>query len=384
MERAQEVFWEVGITRVSDVTDLDRIGIPVAQAVRPMACALSVSQGKGRTIEAALVGAAMEGIEKHRAETARPDLCQVSPRDVASDHAIVDVSCLVSSDLPPDIAEALPMRWSKGFDLFTGADVFVPFDLVTMDFSRKADSEAFVRSSNGLGSGGTFAEAALSALLEVVERDAMADFSALPQRERHMRRVGPDTIEHLSASDLYDKVLRADVDIEVWDVTNDIGLPTYHVRLRDKPHTDMHDLLPNCVGSGCHLSPSIALSRAITEAAQTRVTVISGTREDLVRQSQSSTRHRDMTSTLLSGLFEQKLPPGPSRPNLAAATALIDLQTVAQALASARISEVAIVDLSLPDHGVFVVRAIVPGVGQLLPRHRFRTGRRHLEKDEFL
>ena len=38
-----------------------------------------------------------------------------------------------------------------------------------------------------------------------------------------------------------------------------------------------------CAGSGCHLSADIALSRALTEAAQSRLTVIAGSRDDLFR-----------------------------------------------------------------------------------------------------
>ena len=34
-DRVQAVFGEVGITRLADVTGLDRLGIPVFQAVRP-------------------------------------------------------------------------------------------------------------------------------------------------------------------------------------------------------------------------------------------------------------------------------------------------------------------------------------------------------------
>ena len=54
---------EFGITRIADVTGLDRIGIPVAIAVRPSALSISVSQGKGTTIESAMMGAIMESID---------------------------------------------------------------------------------------------------------------------------------------------------------------------------------------------------------------------------------------------------------------------------------------------------------------------------------
>ena len=39
----------VGITRLADVTGLDRVGLPVVLAVRPLGRSLAVSQGKGLT-----------------------------------------------------------------------------------------------------------------------------------------------------------------------------------------------------------------------------------------------------------------------------------------------------------------------------------------------
>jgi hypothetical protein len=45
----------LGITRLGDLTGLDRIGIPVVQAVRPLELANSVTQGKRRARAAATV-----------------------------------------------------------------------------------------------------------------------------------------------------------------------------------------------------------------------------------------------------------------------------------------------------------------------------------------
>jgi YcaO-like protein with predicted kinase domain len=53
----------MGITWLANVTGLDRIGLPVCVAVRPNWRALSTSQGKGETIEAAKASALMEAIE---------------------------------------------------------------------------------------------------------------------------------------------------------------------------------------------------------------------------------------------------------------------------------------------------------------------------------
>ncbi|MDD5418276.1 MAG: methanogenesis marker 1 protein, partial [Methanomicrobiaceae archaeon] len=52
-----------GITRVADITSLDRVGIPVFSSIRPTAGtgAISVYNGKGATPTEARVSAMMEG-----------------------------------------------------------------------------------------------------------------------------------------------------------------------------------------------------------------------------------------------------------------------------------------------------------------------------------
>src|SRR4051794_8815571 len=57
-----------GVTRLADITGLDRIGVPVFHAVRPLSRALAVSQGKGFTSVAAQIGALMESVESAYAE----------------------------------------------------------------------------------------------------------------------------------------------------------------------------------------------------------------------------------------------------------------------------------------------------------------------------
>src|SRR6266496_3142850 len=59
---------DMGITRLANVTGLDWVGIPVYNAIRPNSRSLSVSQGKGVTLEAAKVSALMESIEYWHAE----------------------------------------------------------------------------------------------------------------------------------------------------------------------------------------------------------------------------------------------------------------------------------------------------------------------------
>src|SRR5579863_7358634 len=66
----------MGITRLGNVTGLDRIGIPVAIAVRPNSRSVSVSQGKGLDLAHAMASALMESVEGFHGEEIGP--CRVS------------------------------------------------------------------------------------------------------------------------------------------------------------------------------------------------------------------------------------------------------------------------------------------------------------------
>ena len=59
----------MGITRLADLTGLDRIGVPVFAAIRPNSRSVATSQGKGLTADAARAGALMEAVERWHAES---------------------------------------------------------------------------------------------------------------------------------------------------------------------------------------------------------------------------------------------------------------------------------------------------------------------------
>ena len=76
LRRARSIAQSVGISRVTEVTYLDRIGIPVFVAIRPDAQPRSVcvSAGKGLTAADARIGAYMEAIELAWAEHVRASM----------------------------------------------------------------------------------------------------------------------------------------------------------------------------------------------------------------------------------------------------------------------------------------------------------------------
>ena len=68
LKRIESQAGKFGITRVANITGLDRIGIPVTLAIRPNSRSVAVSQGKGRTLDDAKASALMEAIEIWHAE----------------------------------------------------------------------------------------------------------------------------------------------------------------------------------------------------------------------------------------------------------------------------------------------------------------------------
>ena len=75
---------QFGITRLANVTGLDRIGIPVWMCIRPNGRSLSVSQGKGVTAELAQASAVMESIELYHAEHVGPRAGRIVPGGAAA------------------------------------------------------------------------------------------------------------------------------------------------------------------------------------------------------------------------------------------------------------------------------------------------------------
>ena len=82
-ERTLGTIWAaaptVGLTRLADVTGLDRIGIPPSSATGPTRPTLTVSGGKGFTTLAAMVSAGMEAVEIWHAENLRVEVRPPTP-----------------------------------------------------------------------------------------------------------------------------------------------------------------------------------------------------------------------------------------------------------------------------------------------------------------
>ncbi len=269
LRRIEPLFPVVGITRLADVTWLDEIGIPVYQAVRPNSWTLSVSQGKGLTDDLAKVSAAMESIESWHAEREGPGELVAIVADVEREcgYRVHELPLEPRHHLRP----GLELEWTRASRLDGGADTFLPTGLLRLD-GRVRDTwtpPLFALNSNGLASGNTVVEAALHGLYEVIERDCLTRAGTVGARVLDLASV------HGPARDLLDRLHAAEVDVLVEVLPSPTGPACFRA-------TIWSEMFPvPFAGAGAHLDREVALCRALTEAAQSRVTEIAGARDDI-------------------------------------------------------------------------------------------------------
>ncbi|TAZ70960.1 hypothetical protein ELH72_28915 (plasmid) [Rhizobium ruizarguesonis] len=271
---------EFGITRVGLLTALDVLNIPVAFATRPNSHTLSVFQGKGIDNDAAMTSAAMEAVETRIAEIAPADLTQATVDSMRAEHAAMIDLDNVARCAPDEIGSS-PIAWCTGLDILSGSSVFVPWWLVGLDH-RGERPAGFEQSSDGLASGNTPSEAVLHGLCELVERDAWA-LTQLKSPERlRESRIDPASFGDAVIDVMTDRITRAGMKLLLLDMTTDIGVPAFLAVIMPGNLSDRVDARWShvCGGCGCHPDPVRAALRAITEAAQSRLTAIAGSRDD--------------------------------------------------------------------------------------------------------
>ncbi|MDW7725968.1 MAG: YcaO-related McrA-glycine thioamidation protein [Candidatus Methanoperedens sp.] len=278
---------EIGVTRIANITDLDRVGIPVFSAIRPSAGegAISIYSGKGSTETNARISAIMESFERCLAE--QPETSNNLNGVNLEEERVVSTYENLSESYPalyPD-ALLLPMpfacdtsiEWVSGYDLMNDMEVMVPANAVFHPYNPLNGSQLFRSNTNGLASGNTIEEAVLHGLLEVIERDALgiAEYTRNPGRE-----IILDESDSLNYQ-LKQRMEKAGVLVKLWLLEHDVGVHTVVAATDD---TVLHDPALLVMGAGSHLSPEIAVARALTEAAQSRVVQIHGAREDTDRE----------------------------------------------------------------------------------------------------
>jgi ribosomal protein S12 methylthiotransferase accessory factor len=371
MRPLQPIF---GITRIANVTGLDRVGIPVVIAHTPNGRSLSVHEGKGLDVAAASASAVMEAVECYHAERVALPLRFAAYDELAHD-AAVSGEQLVLRDRVFDPFER--RLWVEGCDLLRGRAVWLPYDLVHLDFSVPGPPGAgcFPLCSTGLAAGNTLLEAVAHALCELVERDAVSLWSLAGPGERAASRIDLGRIDDPACRGLLDTVEAAGLAVAVWDATSDIGVPTFVCRIVERDHRRARPW-DGAAGAGCHPVPDVALARAVTEALQARLVHALGLRDDLIRHRYRPASRKDRAACRVEVLE------GAARRDIRAIASFesdsfrADVRWLIDRLRWAGIREVVAVDLTRPEFGVPAVRVVAPDLEDVVGAPGRRLGLR--------
>ena len=380
-----------GITRLTEITDLDRVKIPVFSAIRPTAQSggVSVYAGKGATVEQAKASAMMEGFERYSAER----------QDKDSERTFVDTYNNIkngSSDIenvldPKDLllpknygnenVENSRLEWIEAEDIISEESIYVPSNAVFHPYipTREVSPSPiaiFKGNTNGLASGNIIEESVLHGIFEVVERDAWSIFELT---KRNKKEINQDTIDNDTINELLDKFNSQGIDIKLMDITADLKITTIAASADD---TVLKDPALLTLGVGTHLNPEVAVIRALTEVAQSRATQIHGTREDTIRadfmrksgyeRMKKMNRHyfQKEEDTINLGDIEDKSSHSIKK----------DIETSIEEVQKAGFDQVLYTDLTREEIGINVARVIIPKA-ELYSLDEERLGTRALEYD---
>lgn len=301
LAKAKCIAAEKGITRLGDITGLDRIGLPVYTSVVPKSDdTISVYSGKGLTPIDSRTGALMEAIERQTALHADVPVVEGSARDLRRrKHALISPRTF-NYGLKDDYSEDRQYWWIEGHDLIADETVLVPAALAGYGSKYiESHSPYEIYTSNGLASGNCFEEAVCHALCELIERDAwtLAELRSqwIPWARREAllgREIGSEgwddpgahpRIDLRSAGEALAEIIckfeRSGLGPVIRDITSDLGISCVIASV----HDDSVPGFPQAhSGLGAHPNARIAAIRALTELAQSRVVDIQSVREDIL------------------------------------------------------------------------------------------------------
>jgi YcaO-like protein with predicted kinase domain len=395
-DRVLEGSRALGVTRLADITGLDRIGIPTYSAIVPRSNdIISVYTGKGIARIDAKVGALMEAIERQTALRAHPQIVIGSLEELQRNHTVLDPT-ETKDNLLPDYSETRDYAWVFGREIISQRDILVPASMAGYFWPNLLPGP-FVRfsSSNGLSSGNVREEAICQGLCELIERDAstLADIGARLLPWVFRRAIDPETADEgvdnfeafqsleLNDDPAMELFRRAGLQPVLHDITSDIGVPTIYAAVADEAFPGF----PMAHGGlGTHPDARVAVRRSLTEAAQSRCVDIQGVREDLVPASDGNGFHVHTRRIAKIDRRMWTLNESQARRNITDLPSAVhddvqeDIDYLLSRLQSCGINQVIVVDFTPADAPFAVVRVIVPELETWSANHA-RLGNRALK-----
>lgn len=409
LTRVMPLCKSFGVTRIADITRLDRLYIPNYSLTLPgTEDTIWVYGGKGPTRSHAKASAIMESIERYSSLPRSYARCYIRGTYTELSNSYAKV--LHPDEIVEPVREGYddrrdPIDFVTGFDLLNNKQVLVPAEIALYRYDHKPSSpRIFLHPhTNGLASGNVLEEAICHALCEVIEIDAVsiADLcaSCIPYnilytiadsfKEEEKKFWHPLTKAHIGDNFVDDSSIFPDVDISkiaedyepiqhligrfskagipliLKNITQrDIGIPTISASTIETVSSNYGYFAK---GYGTHPDARIALVRAITEVSQTRAANIQGARDDLRKivyreNDEIYKRKWQFMRTTNNRYPEKQLIDFFEIDTYVNQDILPDISLILERLKRAGLKRVVVVDLTNQKIGIPVVRVIVPGL----------------------
>ncbi|MBP2444519.1 ribosomal protein S12 methylthiotransferase accessory factor [Rhizobium leguminosarum] len=345
-----------------------------------------IAQGKGLTDLDAKVSTVMEALERAVAGEPFVKLVHGSSSRLQAMGCEVDrLSCLTAVH-KPDLGPDDETEWVAGVNILSGGEIHIPFEAVVLDRTRDA---RYWMSSDGLASGNNAEEAIFHGVLERIERDAHVLWQVGGEADLYAGCVDPRGFGDGALNWLTDKIEASGLALRLFDITSDIAIPCFTAMLGPGEPIlgprHLHGardlrLVEVTGGTGAHPFPVRAAIRAVTEAVQSRLTYISGARDDI----SPATFSRSLPPLMRRAFDAVAAPPAALHRDGATGRQQQDLthllQHVLDALRSRGIASVITVRLSDDTLPFSVVKVVIPELENPEGERARRFGTRALAK----
>jgi ribosomal protein S12 methylthiotransferase accessory factor len=369
--------WAPGLRFVGGEVDAaSTLRLP-AQGSDPFPRRLSLA-GSGEDLLDALASCLGEGVERlSQVERPGEPLLQRPWPDAAEQalpaaRPLIEALLAATPDTSAAAADTTPIHWLRGRAPASGAEALIPADWCLRRGAKGPLAIPGATLSTGCAAGATFEAAAARALLELVERDAVALWWIGGRRARPLAAEDPAMAE---AVRLLGVLRQGGTGRASWllDLTTDLAIPCIAALSVDAASGD-----GLACGFAARLAPEAAARAALLEMCQMELAVLVALAKREERGPAAlndvDRRHLDRARRIAADRCALLHPLGaPALPSLPPCSdAREALAALLEQLARCGI-ETALVDLTRPDHGIPVACAIAPQL-QLLPCN-MRTAR---------
>jgi thioglycine synthase len=399
---------KIGVSRVSDITFLDKLYIPNYSAILPgTRDTIWVYSGKGGSKIEASASALMEAIERYTSLSSYRIRYAVrgSFKELSRNNRVLNPAEVVEPVIKDYSDEHTESEFLEGVELLSEKEILIPAELALYKYPAKNPSVFAYSHTNGLASGNCLEEAICHGLCEVIERDALSiadlcsstiafnvlnNIYSFIEKSIHIPRErtrkapwshdfvdDPSIFPDVDISDIakeFEPIGRlkkrfdeAGIPLLIKNITQkEIGIPCFVASSVEWISGDYGYFVK---GSGTHPDARVALVRAITELSQARAANIQGARDDLVKIKYEANddifrRKWQFMASSASKRFpdDQDVVSFSRIKSYTNEDILDDIKLILVRLRNAGIKKAVIVELTDPNIEIPVVRAVVPGL----------------------